>query len=72
MYCVREYEEDSEKYDDALREEVKLLTFKAPNDAEGPDIAAAKQFLNTETIIEGDLILYFNALRLYRLSCSCP
>jgi hypothetical protein len=58
-----EYEMALKKYDDALRGEVKLrnslksLPFKAPNDTEGPDIAAAKQFLGIETNNEGDLII---------------
>jgi len=58
-----EYEMALKKYDDALREEVNLrnslksLPFKAPNDTEGPDIAAAKQFLGIETNNEGDLII---------------
>jgi len=58
-----DYEKALKQYDDALREEVKLrnslkaLPFKAPNDGEGPDTAAAKQFLGMETNDEGDLIL---------------
>ena len=59
----REYEMALKKYDDALREEVRLrsslksLPFKGPYNAEGPDIAAAKQFLGMETNNEGDLII---------------
>ena len=59
----REFEMALENYDYTLREELKLrytfamLPLKVPDAPEGPDRAAAKQFLGMEIDDAGDLVL---------------